>query len=114
MNYLRQQQQQKRQKKSDYTVMVVRYRNVNGIYNTPLYGAFKNAVAGGGLQLTPGDLEYTTGKDGISYAFSSVVGKIYAKNPDAVYFAGRGADLRGLITAMCTRRAVPRDGADRG
>ncbi len=83
-----------------YTVAVVRDRNENDLYNTTLYEGFETAAKKQGLQLSSGDLQYVSNKNGISNAFSSVADQICEKHVKAVYFAGRGVSLRGFITAM--------------
>lgn len=96
VNYLKQQQTRTR----GYTVLVVRDRNEDDIYNTSLYNDFVKAAGKASLSLVGGDLEYVSGVDGISNAFSSVADRVCDKKPDAVYFAGRGVNLRAFITAM--------------
>lgn len=96
VNYLRQQQD----KTPGYTVQIVRDRNEDDIYNTSLYNDFVRAARAHGLHLTGGDLEYVSGVGGVGNAFSAVADRVCDKKPNAVYFAGRGADLRGFITAM--------------
>ncbi|MEV6009649.1 ABC transporter substrate-binding protein [Streptomyces sp. NPDC051976] len=95
--YLRQQQTAK----PGYKVLVVRDRNEDDIYNTSLFTDFTRAAAKKQLALMSGDLGYISGIDGsISNDLSSVADRVCDKKPDAVFFAGRGVDLRGFITAM--------------
>jgi ABC-type branched-subunit amino acid transport system substrate-binding protein len=96
VNYLRQQQE----KTPGYTVQVVRDRNTDDIYNTSLYSDFMAAAERRGLALAGGDLQYVSGVSGVNNAFSAVADRVCDKKPKAVYFAGRGADLRGFVTAM--------------
>ena len=97
VNYLRQQQAARH---GAYKVLVVRDRNQDDIYNTSLYNDFVAAARKTSLALVGGDLEYVSGVDGISNAFSSVADRVCDKKPDAVFFAGRGVNLRAFITAM--------------
>ncbi len=96
VKYLKQQQD----KAAGYTVAVVRDRNQQDIYNTSLYSDFTRDAAARRLALDGGDLEYVSGIDGVSNAMSAVADRVCDKHPDAVYFAGRGANLRDFIVAM--------------
>ncbi|WP_075016249.1 ABC transporter substrate-binding protein [Actinacidiphila rubida] len=96
VNYLR----QKQRATPGYQVLVIRDRNQDDIYNTSLYDDFVQAAGKASLKLVDGDLEYVSGVDGISNAFSSVADRVCDKKPAAVYFAGRGVNLRAFITAM--------------
>jgi ABC-type branched-subunit amino acid transport system substrate-binding protein len=96
VNYLKEQQAGS----PGYKVLVIRDRNQDDIYNTSLYNDFVTAAKAASLALVGGDLEYVSGIDGISNAFSSVADRVCDKKPDAVYFAGRGVNLRAFITAM--------------
>ncbi|BBA97194.1 hypothetical protein RVR_2824 [Actinacidiphila reveromycinica] len=96
VKYLRRQQE----RTAGYRVMVVRDRNQQDIYNTSLYSDFARDSAASKLALTGGDLEYVSGIDGVGNAMSSVADKVCDKAPDAVYFAGRGANLRDFVVAM--------------
>lgn len=97
VGYLKQQQT----RHPGYKVLVIRDRNQDDIYNTSLYNDFVAAAHTRSLALmSGGDLQYVSGIDGVSNAFSSVADRVCDKKPDAVYFAGRGASLRAFITAM--------------
>ncbi|HEY5837158.1 ABC transporter substrate-binding protein [Streptomyces sp.] len=90
----------KQQSTPGYDVLVVRDRNTDDIYNTSLYSDFVSAAKRERLTLVEGDQDYISGVDGISNAFASVANGVCAKRPEAVFFAGRGANLRNFITAM--------------
>ncbi|MFJ9563565.1 ABC transporter substrate-binding protein [Streptomyces fuscichromogenes] len=86
--------------KHGYKVLVIRDRNEDDIYNTSLYQDFMTASRAKGLALMDGEVQYASGIDGISNAFSAVAQQVCYKKPDAIFFAGRGANLRGLVIAM--------------
>lgn len=96
VNYLK----DKQRRTPGYSILVIRDRNQDDIYNTSLYNDFVSAAHARQLTLMSGDLQYVSGIDGISNAFSSVADRVCDKKPAAVYFAGRGANLRAFITAM--------------
>jgi ABC-type branched-subunit amino acid transport system substrate-binding protein len=83
-----------------YKVLVIRDRNEDDIYNTSLYRDFMTASRTKGLALMDGEVQYASGIDGISNAFSAVAQQVCYKKPDAIFFAGRGANLRGFVIAM--------------
>lgn len=83
-----------------YTVAVIRDRNEDDIYNTSMFDSFATAAAVKGLKTVGSPLEFLSGVDGISNAFSSVADKVCALDPDAVFFAGRGVNVRNFIYAM--------------
>lgn len=86
--------------KHGYKVLVIRDRNQDDIYNTSLYKDFMTAAGAKKLALMDGEVQYASGIDGISNAFSAVAQQVCYKKPDAIFFAGRGANLRGLVIAM--------------
>ncbi|MCH5672710.1 ABC transporter substrate-binding protein [Streptomyces gilvus] len=83
-----------------YRVLVIRDRNEDDIYNTSLYRDFMKAARDKRLALMDGEVQYASGIDGISNAFSTVAQQVCYKKPDAIFFAGRGANLRGFVIAM--------------
>jgi ABC-type branched-subunit amino acid transport system substrate-binding protein len=92
--------EQRQKAKHGYKVLVIRDRNEDDIYNTSLYKDFMTAARAKGLTLMDGEVQYASGIDGISNAFSTVAQQVCFKQPDAIFFAGRGANLRGFIIAM--------------
>ncbi|QNS03187.1 ABC transporter substrate-binding protein [Streptomyces xanthii] len=96
VNYLREQQK----KHPGYKVAVIRDRNTDDIYNTSLYRSFQTAAQNRGLKLEGVPLEFLSSTDGVSNAFSSVADKVCALKPDAVFFAGRGLNIRNFINSM--------------
>ncbi|MCD9880138.1 ABC transporter substrate-binding protein [Streptomyces guryensis] len=86
--------------KHGYKVLVIRDRNEDDIYNTSLYKDFMTAARTKGLALMDSEVQYASGIDGISNAFSAVAQQVCYQKPDAIFFAGRGANLRGFIIAM--------------
>ncbi|MER5177251.1 ABC transporter substrate-binding protein [Streptomyces sp. NPDC002896] len=96
VNYLKEQQKKDR----DYKVAVIRDRNTDDIYNTSLSASFESAAKKRGLRLQGAPLEFLSGVDGVSNAFSSVADKVCALKPDAVFFAGRGINIRNFINSM--------------
>lgn len=96
VNYLKEQQK----KDPGYKVAVIRDRNTDDIYNTSLSASFESAATDRGLRLEGAPLEFLSGVDGVSNAFSSVADKVCALKPDAVFFAGRGINLRNFINSM--------------
>jgi ABC-type branched-subunit amino acid transport system substrate-binding protein len=91
---------QRQKAKHGYKVLVIRDRNEDDIYNTSLYRSFIAASRTKGLTLMDGEVQYASGIDGISNAFSTVAQQVCLKKPDAIFFAGRGANLRGFVIAM--------------
>ncbi|WP_338702341.1 ABC transporter substrate-binding protein [Streptomyces sp. Q6] len=96
VNYLREQQK----KHPGYKVAVIRDRNTDDIYNTSLSRSFTRAAKAEGLKLEGAPLEYLSGVDGVTNAFSSVADKVCDLAPDAVFFAGRGLNIRNFINSM--------------
>ncbi|MEV5608540.1 ABC transporter substrate-binding protein [Streptomyces sp. NPDC052225] len=96
VNYLREQQK----KHPGYKVAVIRDRNTDDIYNTSLSRSFTRAAQAKGLKLEGAPLEYLSGVDGVTNAFSSVADKVCDLAPDAVFFAGRGLNIRNFINSM--------------
>lgn len=96
VNYLRAQQK----KDPGFKVAVIRDRNEDDIYNTSMSTAFATAAAGRGLEIEGTPLEFLSGVDGVSNAFSSVADKVCDLRPDAVFFAGRGVNIRNFIYSM--------------
>jgi ABC-type branched-subunit amino acid transport system substrate-binding protein len=94
--YLKKQQE----KDPDFKVAVIRDRNEDDIYNTSMSTSFTRAAADRGLRLDGSALEFLSGVDGVSNAFSSVADKVCDLRPDAVFFAGRGVDIRNFIYSM--------------
>ncbi|MCQ4213220.1 ABC transporter substrate-binding protein [Streptomyces longispororuber] len=113
VNYLKEQQR----KHPGYKVAVIRDRNTDDIYNTSLSTSFGTAAKAKGLRLEGAPLEYLSGVDGVTNAFSSVADKVCDLAPDAVFFAGRGLNIRNFINSMsapdrrCTVTLVTGDDA---
>ncbi|MEU1127724.1 hypothetical protein ABZ371_30120 [Streptomyces sp. NPDC005899] len=87
-------------KDPDFKVAVIRDRNEDDIYNTSISSAFAQAAASRGLRTEGAPLEFLSGVDGVSNAFSSVADKVCDLKPDAVFFAGRGINIRNFIYSM--------------
>lgn len=96
VNYLKEQQK----KQPGYKVAFIRDRNPDDIYNRSLAESFDRASKAKGLKLEGAPLEYLSGVDGVSNAFSSVADKVCSLKPDAVFFAGRGLNIRNFINSM--------------
>jgi ABC-type branched-subunit amino acid transport system substrate-binding protein len=96
VNHLKEQQKKDR----GYKVVVIRDRNTDDIYNTSLSASFASAAKDRGLRLHGAPLEFLSGVDGVSNAFSSVADKVCALKPDAVFFAGRGINIRNFVNSM--------------
>lgn len=96
VNYLRKRQEAD----PGFKVAVIRDRNEDDIYNTSMSTAFASAAAERGLKTEGTPLEFLSGVDGVSNAFSSVADKVCDLRPDAVFFAGRGVNVRNFIYSM--------------
>jgi len=96
VNYLRKRQEAD----PGFKVAVIRDRNEDDIYNTSMSTAFASAAAERGLRTEGTPLEFLSGVDGVSNAFSSVADKVCDLRPDAVFFAGRGVNVRNFIYSM--------------
>ncbi|MGW0560337.1 ABC transporter substrate-binding protein [Streptomyces sp. NPDC003016] len=97
---------------SGYRVQVVRNTTEGDIYNASLYNGFKAAADRQGLEVDPEVVPFSTGpaSQGEGNALRVVAEKICGTGPppDAVYFAGRGRELRSFIEAAGeNRRSCP-------
>lgn len=100
-----------RQKKHpDFRVQVIKDINRNDIYSTSLREGFHRAARESGLDLDRVEVPFVSKSDAVSNALASVADKICRQSelPDAVYFAGRGRDLKGFIEAAAANgRSCP-------
>ncbi|MFC7308703.1 ABC transporter substrate-binding protein [Streptomyces monticola] len=94
--HLRERQRQK----GGYRVAVVRDRNGQDIYSRSLHTGFSGAADKHGLKLEDLGLDYDSGAPATANAFASIAERVCREKPDALYFAGRGRELREFITAM--------------
>ncbi|MFI9046755.1 hypothetical protein [Streptomyces sp. NPDC053427] len=98
--YLREQQE----KHPGYRVQVIRDGNEEDDYNTSLYDDFRAAKTRVGLAVDDEVIPFRSGEGEqatVGNALSLVAEKVCGdpKPPDAVYFAGRGRELRRFIEA---------------
>ncbi|WP_367123988.1 ABC transporter substrate-binding protein [Streptomyces phytohabitans] len=89
-------------RKKGFRIQVVKDRNADDIYSASLLDGFDRAVRRAGLELDPDVLPFVSRGDALANSLESVADKIcrQAELPDAVYFAGRGRDMKGLIEAV--------------
>jgi ABC-type branched-subunit amino acid transport system substrate-binding protein len=91
----------KQQKKSDgFRVQLIKDRNTDDIYSDSLAEGFTDAAERAGLELDPETVPFISGPDrAVNLAMDTVADKICDQQepPGAVYFAGRGRDLRRFI-----------------
>ncbi|MEV5595437.1 ABC transporter substrate-binding protein [Streptomyces sp. NPDC052496] len=83
-----------------YRVTTLRDRSEQDTYSTSLYRGFTAAAARHGLKVTDLGLAYSADDPAIANAFSALADRVCSDRPDAVYFTGRGRDLRVFIEAM--------------
>lgn len=97
VNYLLEQQK----KHHGFRVQLVKDRNDRDIYSGSLRTGFREAAKKVGLDVDPEELSFISAAGGVDNALVSVADKVCAQQdpPDAVYFAGRGRDLRRFIEA---------------
>ncbi|MGW0733525.1 ABC transporter substrate-binding protein [Streptomyces sp. NPDC002851] len=86
-------------KESGYRIGVVKDRSDTDLYPVSLYNGFTEAAKEQGLDLDL-RLEYSSDADALTNAFASIAERVCRDRPDALYFAGRGRELRLFITAM--------------
>ncbi|MDI3388326.1 ABC transporter substrate-binding protein [Streptomyces sp. B-S-A8] len=72
----------------------------NELYSTSLYRGFADAAEKQGLKLERLGLDYSSNAPATATAFSSIAERVCREKLDALYFAGRGKELRQFITAM--------------
>jgi ABC-type branched-subunit amino acid transport system substrate-binding protein len=96
-NYLLEQQK----KHHGYRVQLVKDRNNRDIYSGSLRTGFREAAKKIGLHVDTEELSFISAAGGVDNALMSVANKVCDQQdpPDAVYFAGRGRDLRRFIEA---------------
>jgi ABC-type branched-subunit amino acid transport system substrate-binding protein len=84
-----------------FRVQLVKDRNSDDIYSRSLSSGFTDAARRAGLEVDPVAVPFLSGEDGVDNALASVADKVCDQQepPDAVYFAGRGRDLRRFIEA---------------
>ncbi|MCF6524918.1 ABC transporter substrate-binding protein [Streptomyces sp. JJ36] len=102
----------RQRKEKDFTVQVVKDRNQEDIYSASLLDGFTRAARRAGLRLDSADFEFMSRMGGVSNALATLADRMcrQAELPDAVYFAGRGRDLRGFIeSAAAGWRRCPVD-----
>jgi hypothetical protein len=99
VNHLVKKQQEVEEKEGRYRVQLVKDRNSDDIYSRSLRTGFTEAVKEKGLQVNPVAMSYLSGHGGVNNALASVADKVCDEPPEAVYFAGRGRDLRRFIEA---------------
>ncbi|MEV5613970.1 hypothetical protein [Streptomyces sp. NPDC052225] len=86
-----------------YRVRIVRDMREGDAYNSALYSGFKEAAGRAGLKVAPGYVPFWSEggstEDSEGNALSTVAQKLCRdqERPDAVFFAGRGREIRGLI-----------------
>lgn len=100
------------QKKSDgFRVQLIKDRNTDDIYSVSLADGFTEAAAATGLDVDPETVPFLSGPErAVNLAMDTVADKICDQQdpPDAVYFAGRGRDLRRFIeSAHANGRRCP-------
>ena len=96
-NYLLEQQK----KHHGYRVQLIKDRNDRDIYSGSLRTGFRDAAKKNGLDVDAEELSFISASGGVDNALASVADKVCGRQdpPDAVYFAGRGRDLRRFIEA---------------
>ncbi|WP_367123990.1 hypothetical protein [Streptomyces phytohabitans] len=86
-----------------FRVAVVKDRKREDSYSASLREGFASAAARRDLEVRGGDLSYDSSLPGVENALASIADKICERprgeRPDAVFFAGRGPQLRAFIEA---------------
>lgn len=82
-----------------FRVQLVEDRNTRDTYSQSLGTGFTDAAEGAGLTVDPVVQSFISDKPGVKTALAGVAEKVCNRQdpPDALYFAGRGADLREFI-----------------
>ncbi|MFM9373070.1 ABC transporter substrate-binding protein [Streptomyces sp. Da 82-17] len=91
---------QRKAKPGAYKVAMIKDRNTGEAYSRSLSEGFEEQAQRQGLRLEPLGLSYEAGAPALPNAFGSIAERVCQHRPDAVYFAGRGRELRRFITAM--------------
>ena len=94
--YLREEQG----RRPGYRVAVVRDRNGKDLYASSLYEGFAASAGRTGLKLRELGLAYDSSEPGTDSAFSSIADRVCQDRTEALYFAGRGLQLRQFVEAM--------------
>lgn len=101
------QSKKERDDKGDaYRVAVVKDRSGdeiesgNELYSTSLYEGFVAAAEKQRLRIEDLGLDYSSDAPATANAFASIAERVCREDLDALYFAGRGQELRQFITAM--------------
>ncbi|MDQ8707026.1 ABC transporter substrate-binding protein [Streptomyces sp. LHD-70] len=92
--------EQQKAKPGGYRVAMVKDRNTGEAYSRSLSEGFEEQAKRQGLRLEPLGLSYEAGAPALANAFGSIAERVCQHRPDALYFAGRGRELRRFITAM--------------
>ncbi|MFJ4878796.1 ABC transporter substrate-binding protein [Streptomyces sp. NPDC088745] len=87
-------------KESGRRVAVIRDRNPDDLYATSLHEGFTRAAGAQGLRLRELGLAYDSSEPGTRGAFSAIADKVCQDRTQALYFAGRGRQLREFVEAM--------------
>ncbi|WP_208882285.1 ABC transporter substrate-binding protein [Streptomyces armeniacus] len=96
--------------KKDFRIQVIKDRNADDIYSASLLRGFDKAVKKAGLELDTIDLPFVSRGEAVPNSLEAVADKLCGQPelPDAVYFAGRGRDMKGFIeSAAATGRPCP-------
>lgn len=93
--------ERQRAKGGKYRVQLVKDRNADDIYSASLREGFVRAAERNGLRLEAVQVPFVSRSKAAANGMMQVANEICAegRQPDAVYFAGRGRDLKGFIEA---------------
>ncbi|MDI3420778.1 ABC transporter substrate-binding protein [Streptomyces luteolus] len=91
---------EEQRRKGSYRVAMIKDRNTGEAYSRSLSEGFEEQARKQGLRLEPLGLSYEAGAPALANAFGSIADRVCRHEPDAVYFAGRGRELRQFIKAM--------------
>lgn len=89
-------------KKKGFRVQVVKDRNRDDTYSNTLREGFEKAATEAGLKLDPATPSFLSRGQAVNHALAEAADKVCGQGeqsdpPDAVYFAGRGRDIKGFI-----------------
>lgn len=95
---------ERQREEKDFTVQLIEDRNDGDIYSRSLRRGFVTAARQRGLRVDPVDLPFLSNEKSASNALAALADKVCARGggaprADAVYFAGRGRDLKTFIEA---------------
>ncbi|NBE55997.1 ABC transporter substrate-binding protein [Streptomyces boluensis] len=91
---------ERQRKPGPYRVAMIKDRDSDEAYSRSLSRGFERQAKRQGLRLEPLGLSYEAGAPALANAFGSLANQVCQHRPDAVYFAGRGRELRQFINAM--------------